>query len=483
MSATGVALRRLAVGLSLAAACWWGAGTIVVSPRRTPLPEAPAEVSPVVLAGPQGALQGWLRGDPGTQGCALLLHGNGADRRQMVPRMETWSALGWASLALDLQAHGESDGAARSLGVREQHDVVAAVAWLRAQGCPGGVVVNGFSLGAASALLSASTHGADAMIVEACFARLPEAVHDRLATVVGPLASWLAPLLLPQVKIRFGVAADQVAPIEAASRAPMPVMVVAGEEDPRVSVQTSRALHEALLRPGPLLLLPGLGHQDAAVLRPEVWRRDVARFLHAAHLPRTGPPPLDDLAVLEGLARACRVLTRPRDVLSKAWIGMQLVDRELQVERGLLPDAFILLDTSLERVWMEDDFMGWLGEQGEAPPREALVALRGVGAKAVLREQISVYAEIMCEYHDCSYPDTAGCRLRWHDGTDVVVEHIDETRFVAGASAAWAGCERLASGLDGGEVEAWRCSPGKAPLGAPGGSRNPPLSRRSFPAK
>lgn len=77
----------------------------------------------------------------------------------------TGRALTVPGTRTDLQAHGETPGAASTFGWRESADVRSALAWLRREAPGRRVGVIGCSLGGA-VLLGPQPMGADAMVLE-----------------------------------------------------------------------------------------------------------------------------------------------------------------------------------------------------------------------------------------------------------------------------------------------------------------------------
>src|SRR4051812_38826143 len=76
-----------------------------------------AEVSFPSASG--STLRAWfVSGRPGA-GAVVLLHGVGANRTSMLGRLRFLHARGYAVLAPDFQAHGESPGAHITFGARE----------------------------------------------------------------------------------------------------------------------------------------------------------------------------------------------------------------------------------------------------------------------------------------------------------------------------------------------------------------------------
>ena len=120
-----------------------------LDPRRTRLP-----VETVSIDSASGArLAGWfLRGEPG-RGAVLLLHGITDNRMKMVERMRFLNREGFATLAIDFQAHGMSEGRFITVGARESFDARAAAQWLRARLPKEKIGVIAISLGGAAALI------------------------------------------------------------------------------------------------------------------------------------------------------------------------------------------------------------------------------------------------------------------------------------------------------------------------------------------
>jgi pimeloyl-ACP methyl ester carboxylesterase len=63
----------------------------------------------------------------------VCVHGGGRDRRAFLRHTKFFHAMGWPTLLFDFREHGTSDGRGRGFtyGVQEQHDVSAAVRWVK----------------------------------------------------------------------------------------------------------------------------------------------------------------------------------------------------------------------------------------------------------------------------------------------------------------------------------------------------------------
>lgn len=268
----------LAAG-SLAASAWWLAGTFVAAAnRRVPMP---AEFTPVTIRGDGHAIAASWRDLGPDSPVVLVLHGSGGDRRSALPRARLLLDAGFSVLLIDLQAHGETPGDRITLGWRESADVRAARDWIRANapGRKAGAV--GASLGGAALLLGPQPVGFDAVVVEATYARLRQAIENRMVMRSGLFGHVMTPLLAWQVKPRLGVGVDELEPIRAIANVGAPVMVVGGSRDAYTPEEESRELFAAAAEPKLLWVVPGAAHQDFSRYDPEGYRTHVVAFLRA----------------------------------------------------------------------------------------------------------------------------------------------------------------------------------------------------------
>jgi fermentation-respiration switch protein FrsA (DUF1100 family) len=229
------------------------------------------------------------RGSPG-RGVVVLAHSVRSNRLEMVERARFLYEAGYSVLAFDAQAHGESPGKQITFGYLEAYDAQAAVAFARARLPEERLGYLGVSQGGAAALLGSAPLPVQALILEAVYPSLREAVVDRIAIRLGPLAPLLAPLLLLQVRPRLGVPPDRIAPIEGIAHIQAPLLLIAGDRDRHTRLEESRRLFAAAPHPKTLWIVPGAAHQDFHRLRPRAYEQRVLRFLESAlgAVPRRG---------------------------------------------------------------------------------------------------------------------------------------------------------------------------------------------------
>ena len=219
------------------------------------------------------------------------MHGSHETRRAMIGQARFLHRHGYAVLLFDFHAYGESDGARTTFGYGEAADAAAAVALLRTLAPGERVAAVGFSLGGAAALLGPQPLAVDALVLEAVYPDIRDAVANRLRLCFGALGPWLAPLLTAQVEPRFGVRLDQLRPIDAIARVRVPLLLIAGTDDERATLADSQRLFAAAPEPKEFWAVPGAAHVNFQHFAPAEYE---ARLL--AFLDRTlrGAPPARD---------------------------------------------------------------------------------------------------------------------------------------------------------------------------------------------
>ena len=136
----------------------------LLRPERRPMALSPADVnlemSVIRIPSSRGALAAWYL--PASNGCTLVCcHGINDNSGQWLPQIARLHARGgYGALLFDFAGHGQSEGSQVTYGIRERHDVTAAIEYLRQRGDVDmdRVAILGYSLGAITAVLAAVEH-------------------------------------------------------------------------------------------------------------------------------------------------------------------------------------------------------------------------------------------------------------------------------------------------------------------------------------
>jgi alpha-beta hydrolase superfamily lysophospholipase len=279
------AIGALLIAVIMATIWWLGTAFIAPTPHRVSKPSGFNGES-VRIDGGNHTVAGWWSDAGPTHPVVLLLHGIRADRTSMVPRARLLQAEGFSTLLIDLQAHGETPGKEITLGWREAADVDAALNWISARRPGSAIGVIGCSLGGAAFLYANGRGKPAAVVLEAVYPRLDEAIENRLRTRVGGFARFLTPLLTAQIPLRLGMKASQLEPIRYASGVKGAVLIVAGAKDRYTTLAESRELYDAMPLPRDLWIVPAAGHEDFLARDRLGYGAHVISFLRT-HLVRT----------------------------------------------------------------------------------------------------------------------------------------------------------------------------------------------------
>lgn len=183
----------------------------------------------------------------------IVLHGmDGQDASTMLGHATWLHEAGYATLALDMRAHGRSGGERIGLAFEEPQDVAAALDWIAAQpslrDVP--VAILGVSMGGATALRTAAVRpDVDAVISVSAFASVDHMIHDAFVMMMDA-PDWVVVVFTPFTRMTFrlmyGVWPAKASPVvDVAQVPPRPVLIAHGDRDTQVSVANAYALADA----------------------------------------------------------------------------------------------------------------------------------------------------------------------------------------------------------------------------------------------
>ncbi len=258
-------------------------------PRRIgPSPAGAADVE--ISARDQAKLKAWWFEAAGAnRGCVIVLHGIGDSRGSGAGFAPMFLTEGYAVLAPDSRAHGESGGKFVSYGLLEKYDVLAWTRWLRGRGCRR-IYGLGESLGASILIEASALEPVFGAIVAECpYADLREIAEYRMGQVLPAFAATPIAKLAVTGGILYARAVeridfDQASPMRAIARSSTPVLLIHGLDDARTPPEHSRRLAAVHPERDRLWLPPRAGHTEAAAAYPAEFRSRVLGWF-AAHPP------------------------------------------------------------------------------------------------------------------------------------------------------------------------------------------------------
>ena len=240
-------------------------------------------------------LAAWWIPHPHAQGrTVILLHGYADAKVGAIAWAPTFHSLAYNILALDLRAHGDSEGRLTTVGFHEQHDLDQVINHLRAArpNDTRHLTLFGASTGAAVAAATAARRDdIAAIILDSPFADFRSAAmahFDLLGLPAGPvqplalrLAEWMS---------RSDFAA--VSPASTIPRVKCPVMIIHCTTDPFSNDHDQSRLRTALESRSndadTYWLVNDCAHLMAACADPTQYRQRILDFLTTATAAKTG---------------------------------------------------------------------------------------------------------------------------------------------------------------------------------------------------
>ncbi len=275
--------------LIVGAFCWLLVYTNAHPPRH-PLFIPPSnyglEFEAVAFDSKEGIkLDAWFIPSPsakGTSPAIVLCHGLGASKSDFTELGVSLARKGFHALLFDFRAHGKSGGRKSSFGWREKEDLLAAINYLtgRKEVDPDRIGVYGFSMGGATALMTAVENGEiKAVVADSSFASLREQTITILETAYGrPFKPLVYPLMWIY-EIYFGSDPEKVSPLDAMSGIfPGAVMIIGGGEDEQMPTSVAKRLFNAAREPKELWLIPGAVHGGTLYTAGEEYSERVGGF-------------------------------------------------------------------------------------------------------------------------------------------------------------------------------------------------------------
>lgn len=235
-------------------------------------------------------LAAWWIGTPAPSSrTVVILHGYSDAKVGGIAWAPLWRSLGWNVLALDLRAHGESEGVHSTGGYFDREDVSQVIDQLRAArpASTRAIALFGVSLGAAVACgVGARRDDLSAVILESPYSdyRVAVASHGRR---LGMPIEWAYGLAYRLAEKISGARFDQMRPIDLIPQIRAPLLIIHAGGDTFVQAHEIDALQAALRRRDATAhseshLIPDVQHTMGLLHDPDAYREAIARFLDRA---------------------------------------------------------------------------------------------------------------------------------------------------------------------------------------------------------
>ena len=232
-------------------------------------------------------LRGWWLDVHDDSPVVVMVHGSTRNRAEPPERMMGMAKElvnhGYNVLTFDMRGHGESEGQHISAGLDERNDLLGAIDYIRQRGITGKIGVLGFSMGAATCLMTTpECEDIAAVVVDGAYADIVSIVESEFANR-SDLPGFFLPIILFMTDKLYDVDFTAIKPIEALKDITVPVFIIHGGQDSMVPVEHAYRLAEVCRNPdSQSWVVPEAEHCEAYIERPEEYVTKVLSFFDDA---------------------------------------------------------------------------------------------------------------------------------------------------------------------------------------------------------
>lgn len=238
----------------------------------------------IPTANPERPLVGWWFPRPTTNEVIIACAGYRGSKSDLLGIGSAFWRAGFNTLLFDYHGHGANHGVPVTLAYRELHDFYAALEYTLARVPGARIGVQGFSMGAAIAILGAATRPeVRAVVADSPFASHTDVVSYAVQRVIHlpgqPFAAISDYFLLHSA----GYRGRDVAPLRVIhALAGRPLLLIHGSDDDMIPVSHAYRLFDAAHEPKALWIGQGANHCGTYFLDRRAYCQRVINFFHAA---------------------------------------------------------------------------------------------------------------------------------------------------------------------------------------------------------
>ncbi len=228
----------------------------------------------------QPRLEAWHIPHSNPRGAALLLHGYGACKSDMMLEAKAFRDLSFDVVMIDFRGSGGSEGNSTSIGYHEALDAAAGARLTRTL-CPGlPLLVYGQSMGGAAALRACHLDimDADALVLEGVFATTLGTVRNRFRLMKLP-SFLFAETLVFWGGFQLDFPAFSHNPVTYAASTKSPTLFMHGKSDPRAKIDEITSVFDAITASKDIVVFDEAGHEPCLASDPAKWKEGLEKFL------------------------------------------------------------------------------------------------------------------------------------------------------------------------------------------------------------
>lgn len=215
---------------------------------------------------------------------AILAHGLGYSREQMIPYARIFMSLGYDVLMPDARAFGDSQGHTIGYGWLDRLDYERWITMALDQlGLDIDIVLMGISMGAATVMATSGEPLPDnvkAIVEDSGYADLYDEAKFRLTHKFHLPAYPIMPVANRLAHVRAGYGFKDGRILQRVMAGGLPILMIHGSKDQTVPVRNAHTLYDQLPQQKGLYIDPDARHVEAIRTHPDRYQEVLDEFLH-----------------------------------------------------------------------------------------------------------------------------------------------------------------------------------------------------------
>lgn len=212
----------------------------------------------------------------------ICVHGYSGNATNLLPQIKHFSECGYNVLAIDLRAHGKSQGKYFGLSYLDAKDIKLWIEWILETTPNASIALFGLSLGGASVLMTASNK-----LDERVKCVISDSAPTDFSTQFKHVWSWFvkipSKIILPAINMWMKIFAKyslhDASPINNIKNIKIPCLIIHGKQDHFVQETMAHEIFEEIKGFKELLIVPNADHTQSSKVDPTAYWKKVDSFL------------------------------------------------------------------------------------------------------------------------------------------------------------------------------------------------------------
>lgn len=216
----------------------------------------------------------------GSKKLAILFHGYAGKKSDLLSEAKEFHGRGYCVWLMDFSGSGGSTGDATTVGCKEAAEVASVFREAKRRMPESKIVLFAHSMGSAAILRALREYSLEpsAAILECPFDSLLSTVENRFRLMGYPSFPF-AQLMIFWGGVQMDFNGFSYRPVDDAGSIKVPILLLIGEKDDRVTVAQARSIYDRFLGPKRFVIVPGIGHRSYLAVEPSLWKEEVFGFL------------------------------------------------------------------------------------------------------------------------------------------------------------------------------------------------------------